>query len=522
MRRRSARDRRKRIGVLERLEAKLPLAEDLCEVVELVEHETAPALQHDSTGANYLEASPFAISSGTAKTVEESLATHRAGTRSVPIFHSRPSAKQKIFLDFNGHRVTGTGWNENNDGRMIEAPAYDVGGDDHVFDPSEQQSIERIWARVAEDFAPFDIDVTTESPPAASFRRGSEAIRVIISSNIDQRTGNRWFDGSGGVAYMGSWQWKTDTPVWVFENNLGGDEKRIAEAISHEVGHALGLDHDGGSEEDYFKGFGDREHGWAPIMGAAYNKPVTQWSRGDYVGASNTEDDLDIITSPENGVRFVQDDHASLFGFATRLEHKSLSQVFASGLISEPTDLDMFFFETNAGQIDLDVRGSEHGSNLDIQATLFNAHGNKIVTYAPPDSLAVSVTVTAPAGKYYLLVDGGGSGDGPVGYSDYGSLGWYSISGTIVPMDFLPFVELETTSSHVRDGSGVTAKRNSSRAALPTYRRPIEAAPITVLRDATFPLQLGDFHSRSRVKELLTAIDEMDLSAWMELTMNLL
>lgn len=56
----------------------------------------------------------------------------------------------------------------------------------------------------------------------------------------------------------------------------------IAEAVSHEVGHTLGLSHDGQKAGGtvlkgtaYYEGQGN----YAPVMGASYNKPVTQWSK---------------------------------------------------------------------------------------------------------------------------------------------------------------------------------------------------------------------------------------------------
>src|SRR5438105_2169187 len=86
-------------------------------------------------------------------------------------------------------------------------------------------------ARLAEDFAPFNLDVTTQDPGVEALRKtspedGQWGIRVVITP--DDRPG----PGSGGVAYVGSFNFDTDTPVYVFNTA----EKDVAEAASHEIG----------------------------------------------------------------------------------------------------------------------------------------------------------------------------------------------------------------------------------------------------------------------------------------------
>ena len=46
-----------------------------------------------------------------------------------------------------------------------------------------------------------------------------------------------------------------------------GNEKSVAEAISHEAGHNMGLHHDGTSTTGHYQGHGSGVTGWAPIMG---------------------------------------------------------------------------------------------------------------------------------------------------------------------------------------------------------------------------------------------------------------
>ena len=64
---------------------------------------------------------------------------------------------------------------------------------------------------------------------------------------------------------------------------------------------------------EYYSGQGN----WAPIMGVGYYKPISQWSKGEYSGANNTEDDLTIIT--QNGLSYRADDFGNTIATAQAL-----------------------------------------------------------------------------------------------------------------------------------------------------------------------------------------------------------
>jgi hypothetical protein len=156
--------------------------------------------------------------------------------------HSLPGASKVIYLDFDGHTTSGTIWNSNfNGGADIVSLPYDFDGNTAAFSDAELTRIQKIWARVAEDFAIYDIDVTTGDPGPEDLRSSGShddyyGIRVVISPS------SSWYGNAGGVAYIGSFDWNTDTPVFVFSNRLGnGNEKYVTDATSHETGHALGL-----------------------------------------------------------------------------------------------------------------------------------------------------------------------------------------------------------------------------------------------------------------------------------------
>jgi hypothetical protein len=74
---------------------------------------------------------------------------------------SRPSSANKVYLDFDGCVTTGTSWNDAAK-PVINTPAYDT---DNLpgFSASEKKDIIAIWRGVSEDYAPFDVDITTEN-----------------------------------------------------------------------------------------------------------------------------------------------------------------------------------------------------------------------------------------------------------------------------------------------------------------------------------------------------------------------
>ena len=337
---------------------------------------------------------------------------------------SNANANHTIYLDFNGHTTTGTYWNSTY-GSSIVTDAYDTDGNTTAFSTSELTNIWNIWRRVAEDFIPFNVNVTTAAPPDSDLIKSGSGdtrwgIRVAIGGD------GSWLGPYGGVAYLNSFSWASDTPTFVFSDNLYGDEKYVAEAISHEVGHTLGLDHDGKTDgTEYYSGL----NGWASIMGVGYYQELTQWSKGQYSGANNTEDDLAIITR-NNGFGYRTDDYGSSLSTASNLSFSGLA-VKTYGIIERNTDYDWFTFNSTGSNLALNINAFEVGANLDILAQLYNSSGQLIGTYNPTNSLSATINTYLSTGKYYLSIKGTGRGDLATGYSDYGSLGQYSITGTI-------------------------------------------------------------------------------------------
>lgn len=392
--------------------------------------------------------------------------------------HSRPSATKTIYLDFDGFTAISTQWSASAN-PIIVSPAWDPASNGPAFNNNELTQIQGIWQRVATDFLPFDVNVTTQEPDVSD---------LVNTGSGDDRWGIRVVftpddlpaPGAGGVAFINSFNWgyytpnSTDTPCYVFNMSEVG----AAGAASHEVGHALGLSHDGLLPDTvYYGGHGLGENGWGPIMGVGgYYRNVTTWDDGTYLNTTNGgtnanfgsgPDDLQIITT-RNGFGYIPDAEADVFSSAQVLGNTSnyqsrFTNISQFGLISTSNDVDVFRFQTGTGKINLEfdpyvietwvkasdgtlsssiesvfhstVWSSNQGTNLDLSASLFDSQGTLITTSNPDGMRARFVDLELTAGTYYVRLDGVGYGaptqDPPSGYSDYASLGQYRITGTI-------------------------------------------------------------------------------------------
>ncbi|MFT3818244.1 MAG: PKD domain-containing protein [Rubrivivax sp.] len=350
------------------------------------------------------------------------------------VLHSRPGAKRTIYLNFKGATISGTAWNSG--GTTITALPYDLDGLPYSFNTAELQRIQYIWQRVAEDYAPFDVDVTTEAPAADALTRSSSADQVFGTTVVITKTTGVYSCSCGGIAYVGAFDevGNTHKPALVFYDQLAsGHEKYVAEAASHEAGHNMGLQHDGTATLAYYPGHGSGNTGWAPIMGSGYGKLLVQWSKGEYSGANNVQDDYVVMEA--NGLPIRLDDHGDTQATATILAPSTaggINSYGVSGVIERPTDVDMFSFAAAAGPVTVTLDPASRSPNLDALVQLRNAAGTVLASANPTDALnaSLSFNVTTP-GTYYVSVQGVGKGSPATdGYSNYGSLGNYSLKIT--------------------------------------------------------------------------------------------
>lgn len=347
------------------------------------------------------------------------IVTAIAANSQVPVFSSYPGAQATVYLDFDGEYVQGTSWNWN--GPIDAQPAA-----------LSAAQITEIFRRVSEDFGIFNLNITTDSntfyAAPVNYRT-----RIIITPS------SQWYGLAGGVSYVGSFTWGDDTPAWVFSNLLGNEIKKIAEAISHEAGHTLGLHHQSkfdancNKTAEYYGGQGSGEIGWAPIMGIGYYKNLTTWYNGpNTMGCTSFQSDIDVIAGSPNDFGLRSDDHLDDHTGASDI---TIGMAFsAAGIINNASDRDVFKFTLynsnnfRLSAIPQNVGSGNAGANVDIKVALLDQSADTIGKYNPADLLNVGVDTNLTSGTYYLVVDGVSN----TNLSEYGSLGFYNLSASLL------------------------------------------------------------------------------------------
>jgi hypothetical protein len=212
-----------------------------------------------------------------------------------PSLNSNFGAKYTIFLDFSGFDYNGT-WGGGTPGNV---PAYTIDGDPSTFNSAEVTAIKQTWARVAQAYTGFNINVTTVDPATSGL---TDAQRQTYYDNTQYMThtiiggGYDWFGASGGVSYVGVAQQATTSngmrTNWVFPvNGTTTLPKYVAAATIHEDGHHLSLQHqtDENNGGGYSNNNGASGNGsYAPIMGTSYYSQRGTWRVGK--PGTNTND----------------------------------------------------------------------------------------------------------------------------------------------------------------------------------------------------------------------------------------
>jgi sugar lactone lactonase YvrE len=374
-----------------------------------------------------------------------------ADERSIPQLESRPGAGTVLFLNFNGTPGVYPYWNE---GNPIDVQPSTL----------SEEGIVYVWKSVSEDYWPFRVNITTIRERYESAPKNKRMECIITPTDTAA-------PGAGGVAYLYSFYWDgngddkhfgEDTCCWVFNSGKAS----IAEAVSHELGHTFGLSHDGAGgdkpdENSYY--WGHEDESWGPIMGASYDMNVVQWSKGEYEGANNQEDDIAIIATgagayvppggvaPERvvGLGFTADGIGGGRFDATTIPLTSGSTFSQSAVLLGDTDVNMhrLTLPGAAGSsyytvaIHTKPAAVAPNAKLSFEVQPFFYGLPAIATAGDPESPEMDARIeslTLEGGSsYYLQVRGigyagSGSSAAASGFTAYGSAGEYTLEGTFI------------------------------------------------------------------------------------------
>lgn len=414
-----------------------------------------------------------------------------------------------LYLDFNGGSVT-----ENNiaanriDGIASDfyIPAFDLDGDRTTFSAAEEAAINEIRDRVGEDFAPFNINVTTS--PVFQFPN-QQALQIIIGGDGSWLNAANTPTNDIGTGFI---DWLTDV------NAVGGGEfltpgnapfanplvenvaiafpgavnnnQEIALAASSIILNSFGV------EPHYVIGGGGTPTGLAagdpafgPLGGDSQSSLRDILRRTDINNSPANQDPIAIITDARNQVEFRADEHGQSLNTATSIDLNG--PVSESGVIGQIfnaqqaaiDDSDWFRFRARAStNVLLEVSGldltsvypgvTNPGANFDPVLQLFRDNGTQT-----PDLVAVSGE-RAPAlsdgtaasisaqiflpelevGEYFVVVSNEYLEDfqgNPVNEdpAQYGNLGQYTFTMTgALP----PSVELSFQQDELGENAGLT------------------------------------------------------------------
>lgn len=312
----------------------------------------------------------------------------------VPVLNSDPSAAHVIYLDFNHHHEPKSAYtcppplNGIPEGWPIDLDVSDISND------IDATSVTKIWEAVAEDFAPFFVNVTTDpaQEPSGNFDTGA-AIRIAIGkSSLDDALGhspsNCDPDTLANPPYLNPRI--ANVAIVGLDPQQQFNEREIAKRISHEAGHLYGLNHH---------------------LAAA--DPIDDW-----IMAPQRSSTRFIWRKGKNEFNALQDDVEQLSrllgrrpdgGEPKRLRTTTsipvLHRLYAHGTLETPNDIDEFLFTVSgAGHVTFEILGGvwadpaiqdpEHGHEANFRPSFQLRSQNGRVVLACPDATLLTLTAT--------------------------------------------------------------------------------------------------------------------------------
>jgi hypothetical protein len=256
--------------------------------------------------------------------------------------------------------------------------------------------IDSIVDFVADDFAPFKIRITTDQNEFLAYTPHVNKQLCIITT-LPQVIGQP--SNIGGVSpTLGFGNRDPFDPCFVFATLYHGVVPEIANTISHEVGHTLGLFHQSeyneecGYVQEYNPGYGIGNISFGAIMGDPNGKRISNWyaQSCQLPEVGQSQDDFFLINSQ---VELRADDFP---------DGNVMGNVITSGpvdgILEKQNDVDFILINFRSpGNV---VITSE---NIDIKASIITAGGHVLAQYNDPDD--TGVTIPQVRGMMFLKIE---------------------------------------------------------------------------------------------------------------------
>lgn len=302
-----------------------------------------------------------------------------------------------------------------------------------------KENMYRMWQTVASIYSPYNLNITTNPAVYAAAK----------AANVT-RTGIIHFYNQDGRSNAPLWAFGTTSAGTLYRNPASGFDYGygIGMTAAHEVGHQMGMSHDhGGTGGEYFEGIAAYQ--WGPIMGnywmgSSWAHSMWTWSKGEYSTATNFEDDLKNMNISDK-VPYRVDDNPSgkpllmnAAGAITPLQN--------FGQIETTGDTDAYTFSVaSGGVLNLRVDPIEYFGMLDVDASIINANGVVVAkSNLSADRSASFSNLSLPAGNFSIVIKGGAEGVPSNGFSNYSSLGYYAMQGSLTGSVVTPDIMLSS------------------------------------------------------------------------------
>ena len=268
---------------------------------------------------------------------------------------------QILYLEFDGARVYSRGGDFWLGSSYIDVPAFDLSL--FNWEGREQEAIDYVTQFVQEDYAAYNITVTTIEPA------GEEYTTLYVGGSND------WFQPGSGVIGVATYDiGNTDYSNYgfafveelsIYYNYSGGElinfSEYLANLVSHEAGHTFGTNH-----------VDDPSAIMNPYL--ALSPRRTMWGSGNIPGSSY-EQDTQSLLGENLGWLYGEDDYGDSISAAETTNQNTVIE----GILERRDDVDAFTFTATAtGSIELSISTTDF-ANLDSYLTVYRTSDQAVI-----------------------------------------------------------------------------------------------------------------------------------------------